>query len=71
MSQGIVKSYDPNTGIGVVLDEESKEEIYLTKDSLKDSIFRTLRQGQRINYTKQEQDEHIVATKIRIGQDEY
>ena len=57
MSQGIVKSYDPNTGIGVVLDEESKEEIYLTKDSLKDSIFRTLRQGQRINYTKQEQDE--------------
>ena len=27
MAQGIVKSYDPNTGIGIVVDEETKDEL--------------------------------------------
>ena len=55
MAQGIVKSYDPNTGIGIVIDEETKEDLVIDKSTLDKSIFITLRQGQRINYTKKRQ----------------
>ena len=50
MAQGVVKSYDPNSGTGIVLLDTDKTEVYLHPGSLKDSIFRTLRQGQRINF---------------------
>ena len=50
MAQGIVKSYDPNSGSGIVLLDTDKTEVYIQPGSLKDSIFITLRQGQRINF---------------------
>ena len=50
MAQGVVKSYDPNSGSGIVILDTDKTEVYIQKGSLKDSIFRTLRQGQRINF---------------------
>jgi len=71
MAQGIIKSYDPNTGIGIVLDEETREDLVLDAQSLNESIFITLRQGQRINYTKIESDDQVKITKIKIGQDKY
>ena len=71
MAQGIIKSYDPNTGIGIVLDEETRKDLVLNPESLKESIFITLRQGQRINYVKTESDGQVEITKIKIGQDKY
>tara|TARA_B100001029_G_C14597602_1_gene202288 strand:+ start:208 stop:423 length:216 start_codon:yes stop_codon:yes gene_type:complete len=71
MAQGIVKSYDPNTGIGIVIDEETKEDLVIDKKILNKSIFITLRQGQRINYTKKQTDDKISITDIKIGQDIY
>ena len=71
MAQGIVKSYDPNTGIGIVIDEEPKEDLVIDKKILNKSIFITLRQGQRINYTKKQTDDKISITDIKIGQDIY
>jgi len=71
MAQGIIKSYDPNTGLGIVLDEETREDLVLDSESLKESIFITLRQGQRINYTKIESGGEIKITKVKIGQDKY
>ena len=50
MAQGVVKSYDPNSGNGIVVLDTDKSEVYLQPGSLKGSIFRTLRQGQRINF---------------------
>ncbi len=50
MAQGVVKSYDPNSGSGIVILDTDKTEVYIQPGSLKDSIFRTLRQGQRINF---------------------
>ena len=50
MAQGVVKSYDPNTGNGIILLDTDKTEVFITAGSLKGSIFRTLRQGQRINF---------------------
>lgn len=71
MAQGIVKSYDPNTGIGIVIDEETKEDLVIDKKILNKSIFITLRQGQRINYTKKQVDNKISIIDIKIGQDIY
>ena len=71
MAQGIVKSYDPNTGIGIVIDEETKEDLVIDKKILNKSIFITLRQGQRINYTKKQTDDKISITDIKICQDIY
>ena len=71
MAQGIIKSYDPNTGVGIVLDEETRQDLVLNSDSLDDSIFITLRQGQRVNYTKIESEGEVRITKIKIGQDKY
>tara|TARA_Y100000768_G_scaffold119608_1_gene88344 strand:- start:295 stop:441 length:147 start_codon:yes stop_codon:yes gene_type:complete len=45
MAQGVVKSYDPNTGNGIIILDTDKTEVFLAPGSLKDSIFRTLRQG--------------------------
>ena len=71
MAQGIVKSYDPNTGIGIVIDEETKEDLVIDKITLDKSIFITLRQGQRINYTKKKTEDKIFIVDIKIGQDIY
>ena len=71
MAQGIVKSYDPNTGIGIILDEETKNDLVLDPNSLKNSIFITLRQGQRLNYTKIDDNGEVKIINIKIGQDKY
>ena len=71
MAQGVVKSYDPNTGNGIIILDTDKTELYLTPGSLKGSIFRTLRQGQRINFDIKEEDSLKSVHNVRIGQDKY
>jgi CspA family cold shock protein len=71
MAQGVVKSYDPNTGNGIIILDTDKTEVYLTPGSLKGSIFRTLRQGQRINFEIKEEDSLKSVHNVRIGQDKY
>jgi len=71
MAQGIVKSYDPNTGIGIILDEETKNDLVLEPNSLKNTIFISLRQGQRLNYTKIDDNGEVKIINIKIGQDKY
>ena len=71
MAQGVVKSYDPNTGNGIIILDTDKTEVYLTPGSLKGSIFRTLTQGQRINFDIKEEDSLKSVHNVRIGQDKY
>jgi len=71
MAQGVVKSYDPNTGNGIIILDTDKTEVYLTPGSLKGSIFRSLRQGQRINFDIKEEDSLKSVHNVRIGQDKY
>lgn len=71
MPQGVVKVYDPTTGFGVVVLDSDQSEVLLRPGSLKNSIFRTLRQGQRINFEVTEDEDQPVATKVRIGSDGY
>jgi len=62
--QGVVKSYNPATGDGLVVRDTDLSEYELAKDALAGSIFRMLRQGQRVNFTL---DTAGKATEIRIG----
>lgn len=71
MDQGVVKIYDPVTGVGIVVRDADRSEIYLRPGSLKDSVFRTLRQGQRIIFDPVEEDGQTFVSSIRLGQDGY
>ncbi len=71
MAQGVVKTYDPTTGAGIIVRDDNKTEIFLRPGSLKGSIFRTLRQGQRLVFDVVEEDDRAFAASVRIGQDGY
>lgn len=71
MLQGVVKSYDPVTGAGVVVRDDDKSEVYLRPGSLKGSIFRTLRQGQRLVFETVEDAGNLFVQNVGVGQDGY
>ncbi len=62
--QGVVQSYDPATGDGVVMDDIEFNEYDLAQDALEGSVFRMLRQGQRIIF---ELNSSGLATTVRLG----
>jgi CspA family cold shock protein len=62
--QGVVKSYDPGTREGTVLRDTDRSEFLLAPDALAGSVFRMLRQGQRVIF---ELDAEERATHLRLG----
>jgi CspA family cold shock protein len=62
--QGVIKSYDPATGDGVVLGDADLTEFDLAAGALEGSVFRMLRQGQRVVF---ELDDDGFATTLRLG----
>ncbi len=62
--QGVIKSYDPETGDGSVVSDTTLAEFDLATDALEGSIFRMLRQGQRVVFNV---DDAGRATKLRLG----
>jgi CspA family cold shock protein len=61
--QGVIKAYDPSTGIGVVVRDTDLAEFDLAPDALEGSVFRMLRQGQRVLFDVEDNE----ATRLRIG----
>jgi cold shock CspA family protein len=62
--QGVVKSYDPTTGVGAVVRDTDFSEYELSTTALVGSIFRMLRQGQRVVF---DLDDAGDATRLRLG----
>ena len=62
--QGVIKSYDPSTGDGVVLRDTDLSEFDLAADALNGSIFRMLRQGQRVVFDLNDSGR---ASRLRLG----
>lgn len=62
--QGVIKSYDPVTGDGVLVNEVGLAEIDLADNALEGSLFRMLRQGQRVQF---DLDNSGRATRLRLG----
>lgn len=67
--QGVVKAYDPTTGFGVVTLDDGSGEVLLGPGALEGSVFRMLRQGQRIVFDTREEDGRVFATRVRLGSD--
>jgi CspA family cold shock protein len=62
--QGVIKSYDPGTKVGVVISDADLAEFDLSEEALTGSIFRTLRQGQRVVF---DLDGSGRASSVRMG----
>lgn len=62
--QGVIKSYDPGTRDGIVVRDTDLSEVDLAPDALDGSIFRMLRQGQRVVF---DLDGEGRATHLRLG----
>jgi CspA family cold shock protein len=62
--QGVIKTYDPGTGTGVLLRDTDLAELDLASDALEGSLFRMLRQGQRVVF---DLDADGRATRLRLG----
>jgi cold shock CspA family protein len=62
--QGVVKSYDPASGEGAVVRDTDRAEYELAPDALNGSVFRMLRQGQRVIF---DLDANEQATRLRLG----
>lgn len=62
--QGVIKTYDPSTREGIVVRDVDRSEYALAAGALEGSIFRTLRQGQRVVF---ELDGEERATRLRTG----
>ncbi len=62
--QGTIKMFDPATREGLVMRDTDREEFVLAADALDGSIFRMLRQGQRVVF---DLDPNGNATRVRAG----
>ncbi len=62
--QGVVKSYDPGTREGTVVRDTDRSEYPIAHDALAGSVFRMLRQGQRVIW---DLDGEGRATALRLG----
>ncbi|MEK7423887.1 MAG: hypothetical protein AAB131_08620 [Actinomycetota bacterium] len=60
----MIKSYDPMTGDGVVLCDTDLTDYDLAADAILGSVFRMLRQGQRVVFDLDEQNR---ASRLRLG----
>jgi len=62
--QGVIKAYDPATHDGVVVRDTDLSEYDLAPTALEGSVFRMLRQGQRVVF---DLDDRQRATRLRLG----
>jgi len=62
--QGVIKAYDPVTGDGLVMADTDLNDYELAPDALAGSVFRMLRQGQRVVF---DLDDAGCATQLRLG----
>ncbi len=62
--QGVVKAYDPTSGLGIIMCDTDLDDYDLAADALEGSLFRMLRQGQRVVF---DLDDAGQATHLRLG----
>ncbi len=62
--QGVIKSYDPTSGDGIVVRDTDLAEVDLADNALVGSMFRMLRPGQRVVF---DLDTAGRATALRLG----
>jgi len=61
--QGVVKSYDPASGVGTIICDTDLNDYEFTRAALAGSVFRMLRQGQRVVFDL----DGGLAIRLRMG----
>lgn len=69
--QGVVKAYDDATGVGIIVRDDDRSEVLLVPGSLDGSLFRFLRQGQRVRFDIVGEGDDAHAVNLRFGSDGY
>ena len=62
--QGVIKAYDPDSRLGVLMCDSDLADYDLADNALEGSVFRMLRQGQRVIF---DLDDAGRATRLRLG----
>ncbi|MGA0863486.1 MAG: hypothetical protein ACO3RB_06295 [Ilumatobacteraceae bacterium] len=62
--QGVIKAYDPESKEGTVVSDVDLTEYVLSPEALEGSVFRMLRQGQRVVFVL---DDSGRATRLSLG----
>lgn len=62
--QGVIKAFDPSSGVGVILTDTDLREFELAEDALAGGILRSLRPGQRVVFDVSPDG---LATRLRLG----
>ena len=62
--QGVIKSYDPGSGDGVIITDTDLTEYDIAAGALDGTVFRMLRQGQRVVF---DIDDDGRASGLRLG----
>jgi cold shock CspA family protein len=62
--QGVIRTFDPQTGEGLVVRDTDRQELVLAPNALEGSLFRELRQGQRVVF---DLDGEGRAFRVRTG----
>ena len=62
--QGVVKTFDPQSNDGIIIRDTDLSEYEISPNALDGSIFRMLRQGQRVVFDLDSQGR---AAKLRLG----
>ncbi len=62
--QGVIKAYDPDSRLGVLMCDTDMADYDLADNALEGSVFRMLRQGQRVIF---DLDDAGRATHLRLG----
>ena len=62
--QGVIKAYDPASGDGLIMCDTDLADYEMAPDALEGSIFRWVRQGQRVIF---ELDDTGRATGLHLG----
>ena len=62
--QGVIKAYDPDSRLGVLMCDTDLADYDLADNALEGSVFRMLRQGQRVIF---DLDDSGRATHLRLG----
>ena len=69
--QGVVKVYDAASGVGIIVRDDDRSEVLLRPGSLDGSMFRFLRQGQRVRFDLEGEGDAAQAKNLRFGSDGY
>lgn len=65
MASGIVKWFNPDKGFGFIAPDDSSEDLFAHFSAIQTNGFRTLEEGQRVEFEVAEGPKGLQATEIR------